>query len=317
MRCRSNRSMRHPWQLTTVVVLAVLAGRAGEANAVTGPVADLSLSVDAEPPAIVPGGIIDIQIYVANASPFDATNVVLRVPIPEHTTFVSWSIPVISSARATSVTPPPGGTGTVNACIESVPVPSRFNTVLFLLRVQVDPTEPQGETIAATVTIPAVRTDDGLWCPTTTYDPVLVNNTAVDTVTVSGPADIAVGASGSPDPVPAGTDLTYDLTITNAGPYDAQSAGFTDWYWGTLVSFTQESGPAFTLNRIDDQWKVTASTATLPAGTTAHFTLVVHIPESTSGSGTWENTIWGASATGDPDESNNRFTSETSLAAAP
>jgi len=312
------------WHLTTLLVLALMASQAHEAVAIPGPVADLSawVTIDAYPAVVVPGGTLEIQVSVANAGPFDAMNVALRVPVPAHTTFVSWSIPVESSARAASVTPPPGGTGTVSACIESVPVPSRsgFNTVLFLLRVLVDPNEPQGDTITASATVPGLRTDDALWCPTTTYDPVPANNTAADSVPVSGPADIAVTASAWTDSVAPDSDLTYTLEITNAGPHDAESVRLDDDIGPTrLVSFTQESGSAFALDTTEAErlYKVSASIGTLAAGTTARFTLVVHVPPFASNWVATYNTVAGRSAaTGDPDQSNNRFTAWTPIAPA-
>jgi uncharacterized repeat protein (TIGR01451 family) len=305
----------------TLFVLALMIGQVRPADALPGPIADLSPSVSADPPTVVPGGFIDVGVAVSNAGPFDATNVVLRVPVPAHTTFVSWGIPVYSSARATAVTPPPGGTGTVSACIESVPVPSRsgFNTVVFLLRVQVDPNEPQGESIVASATIPGVRTDDGLWCPTTTYDPVLANNTAATTVTVSGPADITVATSCAPDPVAAGTDLTCSLEISNAGPYDAQSVSFLDDFSGTFVSFTQESGTTFIIDAKDanNLYHVRASAPALAANTTARFTLVAKVPAGWGPGWVMHNTINGTSGTGDPDTSNNRVTAQNAVTAAP
>ena len=321
MRRHSNRPMR-PWHLTTLLVLALMASQTHHGHAVVGAVADLSAGVNiaAYPKVVVPGGTLDIHVSVANAGPFDAMNVVLRVPVPAHTTFVSWSIPVSSSTRATSFTPPPGGTGTVNACIESAPVSrATFSSASFVLRVRVDPNEPQGGTITASATVPGLRTDDALWCPTTTFDPVLANNTATDAVPVSGPADIAVTASAWTDSVAPDSDLTYTLEITNAGPYDAESVILDDDIGPTtLVSFTQESGPAFTLDTTEAElYRVSASIGALAAGTTARFTLVVHVPPFASSWDATFNEVRGRSATGDPDQSNNRFTAWTPIAAAP
>ena len=312
--------MRH-WLLMVLLVFVSMASQTHQARAVTGPVADLSAGVyiDAYPKVVVPGGTLDIQVSVANAGPFDAANVALRVPVPAHTTFVSWSQAIYTSARATSSTPPQGGTGTVNACIESVPVTRpTFSSAVFTLRVRVDPDEPQGATIAATATIPGVRTDDTLWCPVTTFDPVLANNTAADTVPVSGPADIAVTASSWTDSVVPDTDVTYTLEITNTGPYDAETVRLDDDIGPTrFVSFTQESGPPFALDTTQaEHYRVSASIGVLAAGTTGRFTLVVHVPPFASNWGATYNTVWAQSAaTGDPDQSNNRFTAWTPIAA--
>ena len=38
-------------------------------------------------------------------------------------------------------------------------------------------------------------------------------------------ADLAVTKSDAPDPVTAGADITYTITLDNAGPSDAQNVG--------------------------------------------------------------------------------------------
>ena len=324
--------MRHGWnasmrgrRLTALLVLALLAGQVQVAEAVPGPVADIGVFVDATPRAVVPGGTLDIMIGLGNNGPFDAKNVVMRIGVPAHTTFLSISF---SDSRgytgAQMITPPPGGTGTVNACIGMMGPADHpmFSGVSFTMRVRVDADVAQGETITATATVPGARPADALWCPTTSYDPAPENNASTGSATASGPADISVAGSGSPDPVAPGSDLTYRLDVANAGPYDAENVSFTDRFGssgGELVSFSQESGPAFTLNTADPYGEhiVSGSIATLAAGTTARFVLVVKVWAVASSSWTLYNVIAGSSATGDPDDRNNRVTMQIGVAADP
>ena len=61
-------------------------------------------------------------------------------------------------------------------------------------------------------------------------------------------ADVAVALTANPSPVTAGTNITYDVTVTNNGPGPADNVTMTDAVpaGATFVSETQLSGPAFT-----------------------------------------------------------------------
>jgi uncharacterized repeat protein (TIGR01451 family) len=284
--------------------------------------ADIAVSAGASPQAVTPGSTVDIMMRLDNLGPFDANNVALRIAVPENTTFVSWINASRSRGDVSVSTPAPGGTGTVNACIATLERrgnPVAVN-VLFVLVVRVDPDVPQGQTITSTATVSGDRTDP-LWCPPTTYDPVPENNTATATFSVSGPADLWVRGSATPDPVAPGGDLTYTLDITNAGPYDAQNVLLSDWFAPatTLVSFSQVSGPAFTLKTTGTggESKVTASIAGLAAGATARFTLVVNVATTVPSGNMIDDMVAASSGTGDPDPSNDSVTVRTQVVAGP
>ncbi len=63
---------------------------------------------------------------------------------------------------------------------------------------------------------------------TDSTDPNLANNQAVDGLTVLPVADLALTQSDVPDPVTAGTRLTYTLSITNQGPSTATNVVVED-----------------------------------------------------------------------------------------
>jgi hypothetical protein len=52
----------------------------------------------------------------------------------------------------------------------------------------------------------------------TTDDPDTSNNAASSHTDVSAAADLSITQSDDPDPVPAGGDVTYTLTVSNADP---------------------------------------------------------------------------------------------------
>jgi uncharacterized repeat protein (TIGR01451 family) len=61
-----------------------------------------------------------------------------------------------------------------------------------------------------------------------TYDPDFDNNSASDGVTVRPHADLALTKTATPNPVIAGTQLTYDLSVTNSGPSTAVNVVVAD-----------------------------------------------------------------------------------------
>ena len=119
-----------------------------------------------------------------------------------------------------------------------------------------------------------------------------LNNTDVLTSTVQVDADLAVQKTGLPDPVTAGEDLLYTLSLTNNGPGDLTSAVLTD----TLpsgVSFRAAS-PGCGHAAGD----VVCAIGGLPAGATLPVTISVTVDPATIG--VLMNTAVAAGAEMDP-----------------
>jgi uncharacterized repeat protein (TIGR01451 family) len=123
-----------------------------------------------------------------------------------------------------------------------------------------------------------------------------------DTDTLTPRADLALTQSGTPNPVAAGTNLTYRLTVTNSGPSDAQGAVLTDALpSGTVFqSVAVSQGTASAAGGT-----VTADLGTLPVGGTATVTVVVRIPPGTPGRLPLTNAASVVSSTPDPNPTNN------------
>ncbi len=298
--------------LLVAFVLVFSVGQARPAAALVGLIADVAVSAYALPRGyfvsddVAPGSTLTFTITVSNRGPSDAAGVVLRDEIPTNTTFVSWLNISANPEDVPVITPAVGGTGTVIAFIETLkyppnPVEAAHLNKIFVLTVRVDPDTPVGSTIANTATANSA-----------TVDPELGNNAATTRTRVSGPADVTISASRSPDRVTAGSDLTFVIEVMNAGPLDAEGVTLYD-YPGpdtTFVCFSQDSGPLFTMTPPNGD-VVTASIATLAAGAMARFTLVVNVNANTpSGtlliSGTTSRLI-----TGDPDPTNNGVSIDT------
>jgi uncharacterized repeat protein (TIGR01451 family) len=145
-------------------------------------------------------------------------------------------------------------------------------------------------------------------------DPTAGNNSSTDTDTLAPSADVSVTKTDSPDPIIAGNNLTYTITVTNSGPSDAQSLSLSDSVPAntTLVSVSVPSG----WTRTDavpagGTGTLTFTRATQPAAASSIFTVVVNVTASTANGTIITNTANVLSATTDPTPGNNSATATT------
>jgi uncharacterized repeat protein (TIGR01451 family) len=132
-----------------------------------------------------------------------------------------------------------------------------------------------------------------------------------------GPADVSV--TNSVDTIFAvneGIKITYTLTVkNNDATNDATGITLSDTLPGFTVfySFTQTSGPAFTLNPIPVRTAgtVTATAATLAPGATAVFKLAVRITCNVPDFSTIQDTATVSTTTTDSNSANNSSSQST------
>src|SRR4029434_7231081 len=139
-------------------------------------------------------------INFTNNGPNPASSVTVTDAVPANTTFVSAMAP----AGWMSTTPALGGTGTVTFSKATV---ASGETAMFTIVVNVNASTANGATITNSAT-----------ASSSTPDATSGNNTGTTTTTVSSQADLAVTKSDSPDPVTAGSNLTYTINFVNNGP---------------------------------------------------------------------------------------------------
>jgi uncharacterized repeat protein (TIGR01451 family) len=273
--------------------------------------ADVSVTKADDVDPVTAGDDVTYTLIVNNAGPSDAQSVAVRDPIPANTTFVS--LMQNGGPAFTCIAPAVGGPGTVTCTIATLAAGA---TASFSLVVNVNANTPDGSVISNTVT-----------ATSTTSDPVPGNNSATQTTTVSAApppppsANLSVTKADAPDPIVAGNNLTYTLTLTNAGPSDAQNVVLSDTLpeHTTFVSFAQTSGsPMFTLTSPSGgTGTVTASAGTFAAGATATFTLVVNVNADTAEGTVISNTVTATSTTSDPVPGNNSATATTQVHSVP
>jgi uncharacterized repeat protein (TIGR01451 family) len=263
--------------------------------------ADLAVTKTDSPDPVLAGNNLTYTITVMNNGPGSANSASMSDAMPAGTTFVSVNTPS-GWTRTDAVAV--GGNGTITFTNPSV---ANGASAIFTLVLKVSASTANNTTL----------TNHALVTCTNESDNSNNDSGAVDT-TVNTSADIQVTKTDSPDPVTAGNNLTYTVTITNNGPSDAQSVSLTDTTptHTTFVSGQQNNGPVFNCAYPMAGTTGTASTctiATLAAGASAEFQIVVHVDSDTANGTHIMNTASGATTTSDPTSGNNDGTSDTTV----
>jgi uncharacterized repeat protein (TIGR01451 family) len=121
--------------------------------------------------------------------------------------------------------------------------------------------------------------------------------------------DLAVALADSPDPVAVGSDITYTITLHNAGPNVATNVQLSDDVPAntTLVSLDQTSGPSASCTTAP----LACTIASLDVGASASLQLVVKVGGGVAPGTTITNEAAVASASGDQRSANNTALAET------
>ena len=265
--------------------------------------ADVSVTNTVAAGPVLAGGTVAYTITVANAGPSDAQTVAFSDLVPANTTFVSDA--QTSGPAFDLSSPAVGGTGTFTGTIATL---ASGASASFTVVVMTSPSTPAGTTIANTADVTAA-----------TSDPNLANNSATVTTLTATRADVSVTNTVAAGPVLAGSMVDYTITVSNAGPNDAETVALSDLVPAntTFVSDAQTSGPTFQLAgpTVGGSGTITGTIATLASGASASFTVVVMVSPGTPADTTITNTADVAAATSDPNLANNSQTATTHVRA--
>ncbi len=167
--------------------------------------ADLALTKsDAPDPINLGAGNITYTLTVSNGGAANATNVVLTDTLPANVTFGMATPSQGMCAQAAGVVT--CNLGTIN------------NGAMATVAITVTPQAAAGGTSInnmASVTA-------------TENDPVAGNNSAAAMTTVNAVAELTVTNTDAPDPVNVGANVTYTVTVSNAGPNNASNVMLSD-----------------------------------------------------------------------------------------
>lgn len=248
---------------------------------------DLTITKVANPDPVLTNGTLTYTLTVINDGAAAASQVSVTDPLPAGTTYVTGS-----------------GTGWTftdnrNVITANLSGTLAADTTSTFTIIVTAPSVPGTITNTATV---ATTT------PETNYN----NNSASVTTQVIQPADVSIVKTANPNPVEVSSDLTYTITVGNAGPAVANNVVVTDPL-PTNTTFVSEAGSGWTFsNSIANG--VTTITAdligALAVNASSTFTIVVQAPPTP---GTVTNTATVTSSTPDVNLANNTSTVTTQV----
>jgi uncharacterized repeat protein (TIGR01451 family) len=240
--------------------------------------ADLSVTKSDSPDPVRVGVPLNYRLTVANGGPNTATGVVLTDTLPAGVTFQSSNPgePICTQASG-RVTCDLGNLPNLDST--SVTIVVRPRTAGMITNVaEVAANEP---------------------------DPDPEDNATSATTRVEAVADLEISKGDDPDPVIAGENLTYTLTITNHGPSDATGIALTD---------TLPAGVRFVSSAPDCpelSGSVTCNLGNLDSGESTQVTLIAQVDPSTTETLTNDASVRGNEF--DPDMENNSASEDTMI----
>ncbi len=251
--------------------------------------ADLQIVKSASPSPVVAGDQLTYTFTSMNNGPSNATGVYFTDTLPTGLTYVSYTT---SQGSATFAN------GVFTATLGNMADGAQAITTLV---VDVDPS--LRGTITNTVNITGNQPD-----------PNLANNTYTIVTPVTAEADLEITKTGNPNPVDAGSTLTYTLTVQDLGPSNST---------GVTVVDTLPAGVTYSSGATTTQGSVSASGGTITVavgnltanGAAATITIPVTVNSTTTGTITNSATVSGVEP--DPNMANNTASCTTTVISIP
>jgi uncharacterized repeat protein (TIGR01451 family) len=214
-------------------------------------------------------------MVVENKGPSDATGVVIDDPLPSGLQFVSS--PDCSSAMV---------------CVIGGLAANDSRTVTAIVRAT---TAVAGTTVVNTATVDGDQ-----------FDPNPGDNTDSAETVVRPQADLAVTKTG-PATIKADSRITWQITVSNAGPNPAQNVALTD----DLPP--EVSNPTVTSSQGVCDRTIACSLGTIPVNGSVQLTVEADVPRSTPADTVLTNNVRVATSTDEPDISNNTASWDTTV----
>ncbi len=248
------------------------------------PLIDLAIDKTANLITAIAGAPLTYTLSVTNNGPETASNVVVSDPLPNGVTFVSVATSQGTASEA-------GGTITANLGT----LASNANaTITVVISVPPNATGPLVNNASVT--------GDG-------QERDLTNNQDQLTTEVDRQTDLRIVKTDTPDPVIAGDQLTYTLTVTNDGPSLATNVTVSDTLPGDVnfVSVDSSQGAANQAGGV-----ISGNLGDLAPGASATVTVIVGVPAGSTVT-TVQNTATVTGAETDPNPNNNSSTATTDV----
>ena len=258
-------------------------------------VADLALTKTG-PATAVAGTNATYTLGVTNNGPSTAKNVIVEDLLPAEVHVVS----VTGTGGATCNASIPGNPLAPTTCSFG-PLASGASRTMTIV-VTIDPA-------ALGILHDDARASSG------TFDPDLSDNLATFATTVSGEADLSTTKTATPNPLIAGTPLSYQVTVTNGGPSVAHNVVLTDPLSSSLVFVSATaSTPGSSCGFQTNTNTVECELGDLDPGDYGVVTITTNVKPSTGDSPPpITNTATAHSSTPDPVPANNAGTVTTNV----
>ena len=230
--------------------------------------ADVAVTDAASPDPVAAGANITYTQVVTNNGPSAADNATVVTAVPANTTFISESAPLGWSC----ITPGINNTGNV-ICTDTNFAGSTSGTFTMVVKVNTGVTN--GTVITNSVSVASSATD-----------PNSANNTAAATTVVgtTSQAQMTVTNAASPNPVVAGSTITYTQTATNSGAGAATNPTLTENTPTNTTFFSISSPPGTTCTTpaVGGTGAISCTSASAPAGSSGTVVLVVKVNAGTA-----------------------------------
>lgn len=227
---------------------------------------DLGITQTDSPDPVVAGTTLTYSITVSNSGTVAASNASWTSTLPAGVGFQSLA-PV---ANWSCTTPAVGAGGSVS-CTRASFTPG---SDVFTLQVGVDSGVGGGTVLSHTATVSS-----------STTDPTPGNNSATATTTVSSQASMSIALSDSPDPVTAGSTLTWTVNLGNTGPSAASNVSWSLPLPAGTTFTSLTSGFSCTTPAVGGAGTVNCTQVSVAVGASSTHTLVVNVdPAAAAGS---------------------------------
>jgi uncharacterized repeat protein (TIGR01451 family) len=147
----------------------------------------------------------------------------------------------------------------------------------------------------------------------------LANDTATDVASVVSTADLSVTNTAAPNPVAAGSNITYTQVVTDNGPSAADNATLVEAVPAntTFVSIAAPAGWTCNTPAVGGTGNVMCTTLSMAGSTAANFSMVVKVNAGTANGTVITGTATVSSSVSDPNSTNNTATASTVVGTTP
>jgi len=141
----------------------------------------------------------------------------------------------------------------------------------------------------------------------------LANDTAIDIANVFSTADLSVTNAASPNPVAAGSNITYAQVVTNNGPSAADNTTLVEAVPAntTFVSLAAPAGWTCVTPAIGGTGNVVCTNLSMAGSTAATFSMIVKVIAGTANGTVVTDTATVNSSVSDPNSANNSASAST------